>query len=112
MVREYRHHNVKRSKGDITEAVGQAAVDVNLLETNKELTQMSSFFTLHWKDVGGIVVSAVLVAVFGLILQAGDIFIVDWKQALNIGVMAGIARFLEALLTTQEGKFIGAIPTK
>lgn len=73
---------------------------------------MSSFFKLEWKDVLGAIVSSVLVAVIGYVMMVGDVFALDIRTVVNTAVMAGLGSLLKALLTTSEGKFVGAIPVK
>lgn len=73
---------------------------------------MSKFFNLEGKDWLGALVSAILVAGIGYVLQVGDVFALDWKQIVNIAVMSGLGSLLKSLLTTNEGKFVGAIPVK
>lgn len=67
---------------------------------------------INWKDVGNAVVLAVLIAVIQYILSVGNIWVLDFKQILNTGVVVGLGVLLQALMTTREGKFAGAIPTR
>lgn len=72
----------------------------------------SNFFKLNWRDVIGAIVSTVLVAGIGYVLQVGDVFALELKTIVNVSVMAGLGSLLKSLLTTQDGMFVGVIPVK
>lgn len=72
----------------------------------------SNFFRLKWEDVWGAVVSSVLVALLGYVLMVGDVFSLDWRTVINTAVMAGAGSLLKALLTTEDGKFVGMVQVK
>lgn len=72
----------------------------------------SNFFKLDWKDLLGAVVSSVLVAGIGYVMMVGDVFALNAHTIINTAVMAGLGSLLKALLTTQDGKFAGAVPVK
>ena len=78
----------------------------------------SNLFRLNWSDVGQGAVNAVFVAVFvflyGIVTQ-GDfsLFHVDWVSLLNGSIDVAFKAFVgflgASLLTTQDGKVLGAI---
>lgn len=67
---------------------------------------------LNWKNVLGAIVSAILAAVIGYILSVADIFSLDFKELINVGVLAGLASILKVLSTDDKGLLIGSVPVK
>ena len=91
---------------DLTEAVGDYYF-------NKDKKFMSNFFKLNWKDVLGAAISAGLVASLGYFVEHYNMFTFLANYPLvAIGLLAAAGSLLKSLLTTQEGKFAGAIPVK
>ncbi len=74
--------------------------------------------TITLAQLKSALVSTVLVAVMaiiGYITGVGDIFSLDWKVLINIGVMAllaGLASVIKNLLTTDSGNFAGVLNIK
>lgn len=58
-------------------------------------------------------VSAALMAVLSVVIvivQSGNIYSLDWRSLLNIGIISfltGVVSFLKSIGTTSEGKFAG-----
>ena len=73
---------------------------------------MSKFFNLNFTDIAGAIVSTILVAVIGYVLDVGDIFSLDPKELINIAVLAGLGSLVKSLGTNSNGKFAGAIKVK
>lgn len=72
----------------------------------------SNIFSLKWKDILGALISTVLVALIGYVMQVGDVFKLDWHTIINTAVMAGLGSLLKALLTDSNGNFVGVLPVK
>lgn len=76
---------------------------------------MSSFFTVNWAQIRSACVSiglAVVLAVAVYIVGVGDIFAIEYKTLINIGVLAGLVGIIDlvkSLLTTKQGDFVGAV---
>jgi di/tricarboxylate transporter len=71
--------------------------------------------TLSLATIQGALVSAVLVALFAVIqyfLNLGDIFAVDWKTLLNLGVLTALGSLVKNVLTNSEGLIGGVIKVK
>ena len=73
---------------------------------------MSNFFNWNLKDLVGAAVSAVLVAVLGYLANISSLADVNFSQVLGLAVAAFSASMLKSLLTTEEGKFLGAVKVK
>ena len=73
---------------------------------------------LSWENIKSALVSALIMAVIGMIsyiLQVGDIFKIDIKTLINIGVMAGLTAgvsLIKSLFTTKAGNFVGVVKIK
>lgn len=75
---------------------------------------MSSFFSLGRSDIVKGLIVAVLVALLGAVQQAlighgFDVGAYDWATILDVSWKAGLAYIGKNLLTTSDGKFMGAI---
>lgn len=68
-----------------------------------------------WVKVKSALVSGFLMAflaIAGYIIAVGDIFAIDWKLLVNVGVIAlltSIVSLIKAGMTTSSGNFVGAI---
>lgn len=73
---------------------------------------------LSWVEVKSALVYAVLSAVLATLMYVigiGDIFKIEMKALINIGVMSlfvGITSIIKNFLTSSSGKFLGAIQVK
>lgn len=91
---------------DITEQVGE---NYKLIKENKHM---------NWITIKSALVSGVLMAILGIalnVIQTGDVFAVDVKELINVGVIAlltSIVSFLKSILTTQNGNFAGIVKVK
>lgn len=78
----------------------------------------SPFFKVTWTEVKKALVLGVLMALLVVITEViavGDIYGLDWKTLLNLGIIAlltSFASFLQDLLTTRSGRFVGAVKIK
>jgi hypothetical protein len=73
---------------------------------------MSKLFNLNLKDLGGAVVSAIIVSILTYLSSLTSIYSVDVDQLINIAVMTAIASLLKALSTDENGKLGGVIKIK
>jgi hypothetical protein len=78
---------------------------------------MSSFLSLDRKDLIEGIAMAVVVAVLGALQQAVtghgfDIAAYDWASIVDVAVKAGAAFISTNLLTTKDGKLLGAVQIK
>ena len=72
----------------------------------------SSLFNLDWKDLGGAIISAIIVALVGYLSKVTNISQIDYNQLLNIALLTGITSLLKALGTNEYGRFLGAVKVK
>ncbi len=72
----------------------------------------STIFTVNWKDVGGAVVSGVIVAVLAYLSSVTDITSISAGQVLNVAVLAAIASLAKSFTTDSNGKLLGAFRVK
>lgn len=63
----------------------------------------SNLFNLNWRDIGGALLSAILVAVIGYILKVGDLWALDWRAIVNVAAMTAGASLLKSLITDSSG---------
>jgi hypothetical protein len=74
---------------------------------------MDGIFTLNWESFKSAAVSVVLMAILSImtyIIGLGDIFAVDWKALINIGIISlatGIVSLIKNFFTSTSGKFAG-----
>lgn len=79
---------------------------------------MTNIYNISWVEVKGALVSGILMAILVVLIQmiqVGNIFSLDWKSLLNVGIFAfitSIVSFLKSFLTNKTGKFIGKIQVK
>lgn len=79
---------------------------------------MSNLLSLNLTEVKSAIVYALLTALLQIciyIAGVGSIFKVEWHTLVDIGVIALIVGFISIiknLLTTSDGKFLGAIKVK
>ncbi len=73
---------------------------------------MSNLLSVNWKDVGGAVLSAVIVAVLGYLGSLTNVFEADLSQILNIALLTGITSLLKSFGTGSDGKFLGGLQVK
>ena len=78
----------------------------------------SKFLMLSKENLKSALVYAFLLgslAMFIYVQDLGSIFLIDWKVLVNTGAMAligAIISLIKNLLTTNEGKFLGAVKVK
>lgn len=74
---------------------------------------MSKFTPVSWLDVKSAIASGLIMAfifVAGVVISSGDIFSLNWKSLLNIGIIAfltSMVSFLKSLFTTEDGRLAG-----
>ncbi len=73
---------------------------------------MSNIFKLNWNDVGGAVLSSVLVAVLAYVGNLTSLTAIEPAQLLNIVVLTAVASLAKALGTDGSGKFGGVWKVK
>jgi len=73
---------------------------------------MSKIFTLNLKDLLSAFFTVALTAGLGAILATGSFFGVDWKNVIDIAMIAGVGSLLKSLGTDREGKLLGAVKIK
>ena len=72
----------------------------------------SNLFRLNWSDVGGAILSGVVVAVLGYLGTLTDILQADPNAILNTAVLAAVASLLKALGVDADGKLFGAVKVR
>ena len=72
----------------------------------------SLIFRLNWKDIGGAIISAIIVAIVGYLSKITNISQIDYNQLVNIALLTGITSLLKALGTNEYGRFLGAVKVK
>lgn len=74
---------------------------------------MSQFLSLQAKDyIKGLIVAMLSAAVqilYSFLSQGGNLFTVDWKDLLNVSIVAGLSYLIKNFFTDHEGKFGGKI---
>ena len=78
---------------------------------------LSSFFRLNRRDFINGLVMAVISGVGGVIVQAAqagtfDLFTYDWMSIGKLALNVSVAYLFKNLLTTGDGKFLGAVNVK
>lgn len=72
----------------------------------------SKLFTINGRNIISAVVSGVLAAILAYLSNLTDISAIDVHQVISISVLTATISLLKALLTTSEGKLVGAIKIK
>ena len=74
---------------------------------------MSQFLSLEAKDyIKGLIVAMLSAAVqilYTVMSQGGSLFTIDWKNLLNVSIVAGLSYLIKNFFTDHEGKFGGKI---
>lgn len=74
---------------------------------------MSQLFSLESKDyIKGLLVamlSAGVQLLYTVMSQGGSLFTVDWKNLLNVSIVAGLSYLIKNFFSDHEGKFGGKI---
>ncbi len=73
---------------------------------------MSNIFNLNFRDIGGAVLSAVIVAVLTYLSSLTSIFAVNGSQLLDVAALTAITSLLKSLGTDSTGKFFGSFQIK
>jgi hypothetical protein len=74
--------------------------------------------SINLNDIKSALVSAVLMAVLAMamyIINAGNIFAIDWNDLANTGIIAlltGVVSLVKSLLTNNNGVFAGSVKVK
>jgi len=78
----------------------------------------STLFNITKEDIKGALVSAgfmVIIAILVYVQKLGSIWLIDWKDLVDVAFMAGIVYFISVsknFLTTKDGNFLGLIQWK
>lgn len=70
---------------------------------------MSTFLKLNIQDLARGAVVAVLTAVVGYLGTVTTLLALDWKQLLNIALLAFVGYLAKNLFSTEDGKFGGVV---
>ena len=73
---------------------------------------MSNFLKVNARDVGGAVVSSIIIAVLGYLGTLTNVFDANLSTVVNIAVLTGITSLLKSLGTDSEGQLLGAVKIK
>ena len=73
---------------------------------------MSNLFSLNIKDVGGLILSAIIVAVLTYLGTLSSIWSADISVVTNIALLTGISSLLKSLGTDNGGLFLGRVQVK
>lgn len=72
----------------------------------------NGLLTLDWGNVKSAIISTIIVslgATLAYIIGVGDIFKLDWREIINIAIMAGAGSLVKNFFSTNDGKFLGKI---
>lgn len=73
---------------------------------------MSNIFKINWSDIGGAVLSAVIVSVLTYLGTLTSIWDANLDTIINVAILTAVASLVKAFGTDNGGNFLGAIRVK